>query len=405
MTARAGLRWRLRPAALLGVAACVAAQAAVPRPAAAQVDTIIPLVAPTFHVPAASRIVIPVTVDLSSIGASLGSYQGRLRFDASVLTLVSATAGTFDGEADVNVDSAATGLVSFAGANPDALLNLGQTTILQLTMDVVNGAGGERSPLSLEIDEVATAGDLTVLTGHLDVVDGDILVDPGDVRAFVRPEDTQLDAGQVFSATVWMDLRQTTAVPEAASGTLAFDPAVLRLDSVGAGTVGGEIQANETAPGSLSWAVVSTSPPAVDTLSLVVLHFTAIGGQGTFSAITLGVTDLVNGANLASLMPFLVLDPAPTVVVGGGPRLWGDANFTWRDDPTNPSPVTAMDALICLSAAVGKDVSEFDPAGCDVAPDSGATYTGRITALDALVILTYAVEMPVGTAFRVGTAR
>lgn len=392
----------LAPLALV-TAAAGPLQGAVLLPQTA--DTIIPVTAPTIHTPPATRVVATVEVDLSSIGASLGSYQGRVRFNPGVATLVSATAGTFQGETDINVDSALVGMVAFAGASADASLNTGVTAILELTFDVVSGDGGETSPLTLEIDEVVTAGTITDLTSKLDVNHGAILVDPGDIGVRVVPSSLQLDTGQPFTVSVELDLSQTTAVPEAASGTITFDPAVLRIDSVKTGTMGGELQANTATAGTVSWAVASTSLPADPNVTVVVLHMTAIGLTGTSSALPLTLTELVNGANLESLLPFVVQGSTPVVGVGGGPRVWGDADFTWRDDPTNPAPVTATDALICLSAAVGVDTSVYETDACDVAPDSGTTYVGLVNSLDALVILTYAVGKPVGTAYRVGELR
>ena len=379
------------------------------RPAAAATvqvaDTVIPVVAPTVQAAPAARITVPVTLDLSSLDAPLGSYQGQLLFDPAVLTLVSASAGTFQGEVDVNVGGAASGEVTFAGANPNTSLNRGLTTILQLVFDVVNGAGGERSPLDLDVAEVTLAGSLQDLTSKLQVTDGAVLVTPGAIGVSVVPSDLQVEPGSALTVAIEVSLGSSTAVPGAASGTFSWDPLVFQLDSVSAGTLGGELQANTSTPGTVAWAVISTAAPASATFSLAVLHMTAVGASGTSSVLALVLSDLVNEANLASLLPFVAQAAHPVVGVGGAPRLWGDVDFTWRDDPASTAPISATDALICLSAAIGLDTSAHETAACDVVPDAGATYTGEVDAVDALVILTWAVGRPVGSAYRVGEVR
>jgi hypothetical protein len=113
------------------------------------------------------------------------------------------------------------------------------------------------------------------------------------------------------------------------------------------------------------------------------------------------VTEAVNAPNLRSLLPFLEGPASRTFWVSGG--LWGDASLTWRDAPA-ATDVTALDALICLSTVVGRDVGAFDAPRCDVAPDSGANYDGTVNSLDALVILTFIVGSDV-TGYRVGQPR
>lgn len=125
---------------------------------------------------AGERVTVPVTVDLTASGKALGSYQGRIRFDPERLRLVEAGTGAFSGPAVVNADRAAEGTVIFAGANPDRSRNMGVTRVLELTFDVT-GAPGARIPVSLELQELVSAGDFSNLTPLADVEDGAVVVE------------------------------------------------------------------------------------------------------------------------------------------------------------------------------------------------------------------------------------
>ena len=75
--------------------------------------------------------------------------------------------------------------------------------------------------------------------------------------------------------------------------------------------------------------------------------------------------------------------------------LWGDAN--------QDGAITALDALMCLSVAVELDLPEgADPALCDVAPDADAGFDGTVTSRDALAILSYVVGKEIPAEMRVG---
>lgn len=57
------------------------------------------------------------------------------------------------------------------------------------------------------------------------------------------------------------------------------------------------------------------------------------------------------------------------------------------------------------AGTVGKDITRFTADSCDVAPDDGAAFTGRISALDALVILAHSVGRELSERYRVGRTR
>lgn len=369
-------------------------------------DSLLPIVLPDTAVADSTRLTIPIVIDLTAHGGSLGSYQGRLDFNPPILGYVDVTAGSFTGTVELNTDSAALGVVKFAGVNPDTLLNRGEVTILSVTLDV-RGRGGAKGILGLSVSEVVTAGDFRDLSSRIEVRGGTILVDPGPITLTMRPDSVDVSSGETVALDLWVDLTSTVSEPGAIAGTLTLDPAALRVDSIRPGTFGGVAEANldiQVDSGFVRWAVASGSPPAADSLVVATYFVRAIEGQGTVVELSLAVDELVNGQNLASLLPFLGPLPTTRIVVGQALQgIWGDANFTWRDFPEQP-PVSAFDALICLSDVVGRDVSQFDAPACDVAPDAGSEYNGTVTALDALVILTSVVGRDTSR-FRVGQSR
>jgi hypothetical protein len=107
------------------------------------------------------------------------------------------------------------------------------------------------------------------------------------------------------------------------------------------------------------------------------------------------IEEITDPVQMSNLLPFLTSITPLHVTVSIG--IWGDTN--------SDKLITALDALVCLSAVVGKDVSMFDPPGCDVAPDSGTEFNGTVSALDALAILSHVVGKSLPAHFRVGDNR
>lgn len=364
----------------------------------------VPLLAPDTSSADGARIGLPVTLDLSAVGLALGSFQGSLRFDPSILTYVGVDQGDFAGAVEFNTDSVAAGLLAFAGANADSTVNRGWLPIIVLTVDVA-GLGGEVSEISVALTELVTAGGFVDLTPVVTGGRGRLIVDPGPLRLGLVPDSTGARSGEITNVDLRLDLTGTVATPGAFQGTLAFDPAVARVDSVRPGDFGGTLGSNldpQADSGFVRWAVLSTDAAIQDTVVLATFHLTAVGVGLEATDVVVSLTDAVNGSNLASLLPFVDVGDAWTfTVVFDG--LWGDSSLSWQNAPDD-APVTALDALVCLAHVVGRDVSPFDPTGCDVAPDDGPLYDGTVTSLDALVILTFVVAGDT-SGYRVGGAR
>lgn len=195
-----------------------------------------------------------------------------------------------------------------------------------------------------------------------------------------------------------MDL--TTLRPDlgAVQGRVSFDPAVARVDSITAGEFGGSFESNaamQADSGFVRFAAVATDPPSGDTFTVALLWMTAVGEGGDSTDVAPVIEEATELGRFGDLLPYLTAVESLRVGVTTG--VWGD--------PNKDKKVTALDALICLSHVVGKDVSQFDPAACDVAPDQGDVFIAKVTALDALAILSFVVGKALPASFRVGTSR
>ena len=362
---------------------------------------LIPVAVADTAVPTGTTLAIPLTVDMGGVG-SLGSFQGILRFEPGVLTYVDLQVGDFSGSVELNTDSASSGVLRFAGASTDTLLHRGAFSLVVLTVDVT-GFGGEVVEVAPDSVRLGLAGSFTDVTNGTTVQSGSVTVDPGPLRMWLRPD----PAGAKQNVPTYLDLRvdlsSSIADPGALEGTLTLDPLVARVDSAEVGDFGGSLTLNtapQTDSGFVRWAALGADPLPADTMLVARFFLTPLAPEGSSTVATPAVTDAVNAPNLASLLPFLDgPDPWRLDVIGG---LWGDASLSWRDEPT-AAPLTAFDALICLSLVIARDVSAYDALGCDVAPDP-SSYDGTITSLDALVILTHVVGLDT-SGYRVGQPR
>ncbi len=164
-------------------------------------------------------------------------------------------------------------------------------------------------------------------------------------------------------------------------------PAVAHLDSIRVSTLDGSAVGIKAISAPAFVTVVTDTGTTPFTL-----RFSAVASGGVHTGnLVIRSNSVVNG-DLTIPIRYAV----PAIV-------WGDVDFSWRDAP-GAAPVSARDALICLSHVVGRDVAQFDLFGCDVAPDDGPLYTGAITAKDALVILSLAVGKSTGSS-RIGLSR
>lgn len=341
-------------------------------------------------------VTLPLRIDMSGVGKAIGSVQARLTFDTAVVSYLSMTS-EFSGTFTQNEDSASAGILRFAGINTSASVNL-DTTKVAILKFVAKGRWGSQTVLDVDIPELIQA-DFTNVTDQMDVFDGHILVSPGSFTVAMRGDETvsKEESKPIKLRAYLQDLKAGLG---SIQGRVPFGNSILTVDSVTAGDFGGTFDSNtamQADSGFVRFAIVQLSPPVVDSVDLITVWVTAKestegGDTTTVAAVLEEVTDPVQFANL---LPFLTGSTPLAVTVSVG--IWGDTN--------SDKVITALDALVCLSAVVGKDVSQFDPTGCDVAPDNGAEFNGTVTALDALAILSFVVGKALPETFRVGENR
>lgn len=363
----------------------------------------IPVMLPDTLAADGDTVALALTVDLTGPGISLGSFQGTLRFSTSVLGFVTIDQGDFAGDVYFNTDSAASGVIRFAGASADTTLNRGAFPIAVLTV-TVSGIGGEVADVSPEVTELAAAGSLIDMVESTQQVAGHVTVDPGPLPFTLVPDSLGATNGATTDVELRLDLTSTVADPGALEGTLAFDPAVVNVSSVTPGPLLTSVTANlgaQADSGFVRWAALVGDTLPRDVVVVATFSLTSVAPGLSSTSLAATVSDAINAPNFLSLMPF-VGTPAGgtwTVTFDG---LWGDPSLTWQTDPS-ATPITAFDALVCLRHTVGLDVGAFDSSRCDVAP-AGAVYDGTITSLDALAILSYVVGGDT-SGYRVGSLR
>jgi uncharacterized protein YjdB len=339
-------------------------------------------------------VTVAVSIDVSAVNDGIGSVQGSIRFDATALEFVGLSTD-FQGTFTPNTDSATAGVIRYAGINTSSTNNRDTTRVVALRLKAV-GMWGSTTTVALEIPELSTTGFLS-LADRLAVTDGSVRVNPGTFAMAVGGE-SSVSKTESKAVTVAGTLRDLKARIGSMSGRVTFDPAVVRVDSMTAGDYGGTFQSNTTMQadsGFVRFAIAHTSPATVDSAEFARVWMTAVGQGGDSTTIALALDEAADPVRFADLLPYLTSNTPLRVGVSTG--LWGDPNRDLK--------VTALDALICLSGVVGKDVSQFDVTACDVAPDNGAAFTGRVTALDALAVLSDVVGKSLPPGFRVRRSR
>jgi hypothetical protein len=209
------------------------------------------------------------------------------------------------------------------------------------------------------------------------------------------PADTAAK-GETVAVPVFIDVGEVGKAIGSYGATLAWDTAVAEFVSLSRGDFQGSFDSNQPAVDSISFAGVNTDSGAnLDTTKVAELSLEVTGEGGDQTALNLTVKGL-SATDFTDLTSDVgVTDGSLSVATG----VWGD--------PNKDKKIEALDALICLSHVVGKDLpSDFDATFCDVAPDGDDnTFTGEISALDALGILSDVVGKALPEHFRVGDPR
>ncbi len=339
---------------------------------------------------------VPIYIDMSDVGAAIGSFQATLDFDPSVIQFQSLSQGDFQGIFDHNSANAGSGTLAIVGINTDGGANTGTTKVADILFDVV-GEWGTYTDLDLTVSEIVDV-EINDYSDRLDVEDGGVFVAPGWLSHAIRG-DSVVRTGEAQPYALRLNLTELTADVGAFDGWLSFDPSVVVVDSVTTGSFGGTLGYNTTMQadsGFIRLAVVNPLPPTADSLDLAIVWMRGVGAEGDSTWVYLEGDELIDADLYQDLGEYVTSNDGIWLRVTTG--IWGD--------PSLDRVISALDALICLSNVVGKDLPEsFDPTMCDVVPDDGMEFTGAVTAVDALAILTYVVGKPLPEHYRVGEVR
>ena len=120
---------------------------------------------------------VPIYIDMSDVGAAIGSFQATLDFDPSVIQFQSLSQGDFQGSFDHNSANAGSGTLAIVGINIDGGLNTGTTEVADILFDVV-GEWGTYTDLDLTVSEIVDV-EFSDYSDRLDVKDGGVFVAPG----------------------------------------------------------------------------------------------------------------------------------------------------------------------------------------------------------------------------------
>ncbi|MFC2018684.1 cohesin domain-containing protein [Chloroflexota bacterium] len=160
---------------------------------------------------------------------------------------------------------------------------------------------------------------------------------PSTVVSVTAPE----NAVEGESFTVAVNIAQVDDL-DACDYAVTFDPAVLRLDDVTAGTIAGTAipvsQINESVPGTVTVVQNLGGTEGVSGVgSLATLHFTAIGSGGDTSTIA-----LVDGT-LSDTLANAITATWPEVTVSVITIVYGDAN---TDGQINAQDITKVERIV-----------------------------------------------------------
>ncbi|NQU10664.1 fibronectin type III domain-containing protein [bacterium] len=187
-------------------------------------------------------------------------------------------------------------------------------------------------------------------------------VTPSSVVSIDAP--TSVGPGATF--TVRVDISQVTNF-DTAWYYVDFDPAVLTIDSVADGSIGGTSIRNYAGTGAGGPRTVVINMPGTGGVSgsgfLSEISFRAIGGAGTFSVIDL--TNLLLGDTTAHEIPSIFAGP---VIVNVGVAVRADA-------PATVLPGVAFDVPVNIT-----DVTDLDAASYEVRFDSAVLELASVTA-------------------------
>lgn len=344
------------------------------------------------------RITIPVAVNMTGApGIALGSYRARLKWNPTLMRLVSATAGTFSAPA-VNADSAAQGVLRFAAATSQG--TVGVPILVNVTLEVQSLASADTFRLTFpEMNAATTFQDLlpflSVTTGSFcaGAIFGDLNQD-GVIQA--------VDAQIALMHAVGMTLppgADTLAGDVDADGTVGTRDALIILSDVI------QLDVSQFRIGTLQSGICQTGNPT----QVLVVPSTVTLAAGDSFRVSAQVRDsagnLAPGLQLAwssstpgtatvdSLGVVRALaDGSVTITAAVSPALMGNGAVTigprrrWRVDPANArGPGTEVGSDTYPFSTIGQAVQRAAPG--DTIAVAAAPFTEPLATTKPLVFL------------------
>lgn len=314
---------------------------------------------------------VDLQVDLGSTGKSLSSYSATITWDSTVVRLDSVRPGAF-GSPLLNFVSG--GEVRLTRVNTSGLS--GTFTLARLFFRFVNDTTTKRTVLQTSFTDLA-ATDFTDLRADLATISGVARILPPSVFVRFTPDSVAERVGHGLQVDLTADLAQAAGVAVGSYvATVTWDPAILALDSVGAGTHSAP-EVNLVSSSQLRLAGASAQGGAGVTPSLARMFFRFV--STTFHAETplaLGVSELRAAGTFANLLP--------GVTAKDGKALIG----VLRGDIDVAGGVAALDAQLILQGVVGLAL----PGGAVAVPNGDADCNGALQAKDAQIVLNLVVS-------------
>ena len=291
----------------------VSAVAKTVAPAAVAEDSIAAgLVVSAEAVAVGDEVEVEVFVDLGS--SSLGAYQARLGWDASVLSLVEVSDGA-TAEFARAYQRAEAGALVFSQFNAQGAD--GRVSLLRVRFLVVGGSG--LSELGLSFSVLDAAGTFASLLPSLVV--GPTAIEIGGavedgIRGGLVVSAEAVEIGEEVEMEVFVDLSGSGASLGAYQARLGWDASVLSLVEMSDGSTAEFARAYQRAEaGALVFSQFNAQ--GVDgRVSLLRMRFLVVGGSG-LSELALAFSVLDAAGTFASLLPELVVEPA-AIEIGGG---------------------------------------------------------------------------------------
>ena len=249
---------------------------------------------------------VEVFVDLGSSGASLGAYQARLGWDASVLSLVEVSDGA-TAEFAGAYQRAEAGVLVFSQFNAQGAD--GRVSLLRVRFSVVGSGSGS---LDLAFSVLDAAGTFASLLPSLVVEPAAIEIGGGTgdgIVAGLVVSAEVVDVGDEVEVEVFVDLGSSGASLGAYQARLSWDTVVLSLVEVSDGSTPEFDRAyHREESGALVFSQFNAQG-ASGRLSLLRVRFSVVGSGSSGLGLSFSVLDAAG--TFASLLPLVVVDLTP----------------------------------------------------------------------------------------------